>query len=97
MPKFYTVLLLSSDIHTCNSAWTIISFIPGIQICLLIVVLTLATALWLTTTRITYGVLSSGAKFVKLKEVDEPVMEYEEYNSSKQIIATLCYMRGVAL
>ena len=34
--------------------------------------------------------VSAGAKFVKLKEVNEPVMEYkEEYNSSKQIIATL--------
>ena len=42
--------------------------------------------------------VSSGAKFVKLQEVDEPVVEYEEeYNSSKQIIATLCYMRSLAL
>ena len=61
-------------------------------------VLTPATVLWLTTTRITYGVLSSGARFVKLQEVDEPVVEYEEeYSSSKQIIATLCYMRSLAL
>ena len=35
-----------------DSAWTMLSFIPGIQICLLIVLLTLSAVLGLTTTRI---------------------------------------------
>ena len=56
-----------------GTSWTVLSFIPGIQIRLLIVVFILSAVLGLTTTRMIYGLVSSGVTFLKVKEVDEPV------------------------
>ena len=50
----------------------ILSFLPGIQIFLLMVVFILSAVLGITTTRKIYGLVLSGATFVKLKDVDEP-------------------------
>ena len=58
-------------------SWIVLSFIPGIQIRLLIVVFILSALLGLTTTRMIYGLVSSGVTFLKLKEVDEPVWMIE--------------------
>ena len=78
--NFYSLLsywFVSMCGESLGMSWIVLSFIPGIQIRLLIVVFILSALLGLTTTRMIYGLVSSGVTFLKLKEVDEPVWMIE--------------------
>ena len=65
----------SEEVHTAQNTS---SFLPGIQICLLIVVFILPAVLGMTTTCMIQGLVSSGVTLVKPNEVDEPSQECVE-------------------